>query len=131
MFDISFAFKFTKTSNLALREGLNFKTFNPPYSKHVQTKIGEKFLKLVDKHFPPGHPLVKIVNRNTVKVSYKCMPNMKQAIGRHNSQVLKDQQGDETHQPGCNCTGRCCPCPLQGGCLVDNVVYNSRPRFKS
>ena len=50
---------------------------------------------------------------------------MKQAIGRHNSQVLKDQQGDETHQPGCNCTGRCGPCPLQGGCLVDNVVYKA------
>ena len=62
--------------------------FNPPFSSNVQTNIGEKFLKLIDKCFPQNHPLRKVINRNTVKVSYKCMPNMK--ISKHNHKVKKE-----------------------------------------
>ena len=65
----------------------NITYFNPPYSQNVQTNIGEKFLKLIDKHFPPNHVLAKIVNRNNVKISYRCMPNLKKAISRHNHRV--------------------------------------------
>ena len=97
--------------------------FNPPFSKNVQTNLGEKFLQLIDKHFPPGHPLAKVVNRNTVKISYKCMPNMKMAVAGHNSQVQKE--GQEVENPGCNCSGRMGPCPLGGGCLVESVVYRA------
>ena len=99
--------------------------FNPPFSKHVQTNIGEKFLKLIDKNFPASHPLRKVINRNTVKVSYRCMPNMKKAIARHNYQVLKKQEHEEEPAPGCNCNGRCGPCPLNGACLVDKLVYKA------
>ena len=42
--------------------------FNPSYSLNVSTNVGKEFLKLVDKHFPKGSPLHKILNRNTVKV---------------------------------------------------------------
>ena len=49
--------------------------FNPPYSYNVQTNIGAKFLSLLSKHFPKGHQLHKIINRNNVKMSYRCMPN--------------------------------------------------------
>ena len=99
--------------------------FNPPYSKDVQTNIGEKFLKLVDKNFPPGHPLAKLINRNTIKISYRCMPNMKMAISRHNHRVQKAVEEQVQAEPGCNCNGRCGPCPLQGGCLVESVVYKA------
>ena len=99
--------------------------FNPPYSKDVQTNIGEKFLKLVDKNFPPGHPLAKLINRNTIKISYRCMPNMKMAISRHNHKVQKAVEEQVQAEPGCNCNGRCGPCPLQGGCLVESVVYKA------
>ena len=34
------------------------------------------------------NPLHKIFNRNTIKMSYKCMPNIGQAIFWHNSQLL-------------------------------------------
>ncbi len=34
-------------------------------------------LHVIDKHFPPNHKLHKIFNRNTVKVSYSCMNNVK------------------------------------------------------
>ena len=52
--------------------------FNPPFSKNVKTNIARNFLCLIDKHFPPNHKLHKIFNRNTVKVSYSCMNNVKE-----------------------------------------------------
>ena len=63
--------------------------FNPPFSQNVSSNVGAKFLQLIDTCFPPTHPLSKIINRNTVKVSYRCMPNMGQVIARHNSKVVK------------------------------------------
>ena len=78
--------------------------FNPPYSQNVKDNIGQKFLKLIDEHFPKGHPLATIVNRNCVKISYRCMPNMKSVITRHNCQVKREES--EPTPPGCNCSGR-------------------------
>ena len=75
--------------------------FNPPFSKHVKTNIGKKFLELLDKHFPAGHPLSKIVNRNCVKISYKCMQNMKSVIAKNYYKIKK--QNEEQFQPGCKC----------------------------
>ena len=54
--------------------------FNPPYSVNVKTKIGQKFLKLLDKHFPPGSPLYPLLIRRKVKLSYRCLPHVKAAI---------------------------------------------------
>ena len=97
--------------------------FNPPFSRNVQTNIGEKFLKLIDENFPKNHPLRKVINRNTVKVSYKCMPNMKQKISAHNFKVLK---GEEVQpENGCNCNGEMGDCPLEGNCLVNSVIYRA------
>ena len=31
--------------------------FNPPFDCQVKTNIGAKFLRLIDQHFPKGHPL--------------------------------------------------------------------------
>ena len=50
--------------------------FNPPFSANVSTNVGKEFLKLIDTAFPPNNPLHKLFTRNTVKISYKCMPNM-------------------------------------------------------
>ena len=55
----------------------NILWFNPPYSKTVKTKIGKFFLQLIKKHFPKEHRFHKIFNRNTLKLSYSCMPNIK------------------------------------------------------
>ena len=51
--------------------------FNPPSSKTVKTNVGQRFLKLIDKHFSSKNPLHKIFNWASVKVSYSCMPNIK------------------------------------------------------
>ena len=98
--------------------------FNPPFSKNVQTNIGEKFLKLLDTHFPKENPLRKIANRNNVKISYRCMSNFKSKIAAHNSRVRRMNE-PAPPPPGCNCTGIMGPCPLRGGCLESCVVYGA------
>jgi hypothetical protein len=50
---------------------------------------------------------------------------MSLAIARHNFQVLKKQEPEAEPEPGCNCTGRCVPCPLNGACLVNKLVYKA------
>jgi hypothetical protein len=101
--------------------------YNPPYSKSVKTNIGEKFLCLIDKHFPRGSRLHKIFNRYTLKVSYSCMKNMKEIIKSHNSQTMRksstsvnDSQNDST----CNCRKKDA-CPLRGDCLASDIVYKA------
>ena len=53
------------------------------------------------------------------------MPNVKKAISRHNQKIQSDQMQETEPEPGCNCTGKCGPCPLDGNCLVDKVVYRA------
>ena len=54
----------------------NASTKTPPYCKSVQTKIGKLFLKLLDKHVNKQHEFHKVLNRNNVKISYCCDPNI-------------------------------------------------------
>ena len=63
--------------------------FSPPFSKNVKTNIGRAFISLIDRCFPTGHKLRKIFNRNTIKLSYSCMPNVKQIIDGHNKNILR------------------------------------------
>ena len=80
---------YTKTTNVNNRSrARNIIWFNPPYSQNVKTNIGKTFLKLVKKHFPRGHKLYKIFNRNTLKLSYSCMSSMSSIIKQHNYRVL-------------------------------------------
>ena len=55
----------------------NILWYNPPFSKNVKTNVGKCFLSLIDQHFPKSHSLHKIFNRNTLKLSYSCMTNIK------------------------------------------------------
>ena len=98
--------------------------FNPPFSMNVRSNVGKEFLSLLDRAFPPSNPLHKLFTRQTVKISYKRMPNMAQAVAGHNTKVLNgDRQPDQ--QPGCNCQGGPGTCPVQGKCLTRCVVYEA------
>ena len=101
--------------------------FNPPFSVTVETNIGKRFLALIDRFFPPGHCLHKIMNRNYVKVAYSCMPNMERIIKGRNRQLLQQHLHPVTHEERtCNCRGsRRESCPLQGNCLIEGVVYQA------
>ena len=79
---------FQKTSNndtQRRQRKRNIPWFNPPFSNSVATKIGKIFLRLIDKHFSPHHKLHKLFNRNNLKISYSCMPNVKSIISKHNN----------------------------------------------
>ena len=101
--------------------------FNPPYNERVKTNIGKTFLRLLAKHFPPQHRYHKIFNRNKVKLSYSCMPNMSQAISCHNKKVLascKPVPLEQNNRKTCNCR-RQAECPLEGNCLEECVIYKA------
>ena len=91
----------------------------------MKTQIGKKKFKLIDTAFPQTNPLHKLFTRQTVKVSYKCMPNMAKAVAQHNVKTLKDDTQRIVQQPGCNCQGGPGQCPVQGKCLTDSVVYRA------
>ena len=104
----------------------NVTWFNPPYSDNITTNIGKTFFKLLDKCFPPGHQLRKLLNRNTVKLSYSCMPNVKSIISMHNRSTVNNselKQADST-QNLCNCRANR-QCPLDGKCLTSGVIYQA------
>ena len=97
--------------------------FNPPYSRHVTTNIGKKFLALVDQHFPKDHQLHKICNRNNLKVSYSCMDNMATRVKAHNNKITC-QTTNNTNET-CNCRKKD-DCPLQGKCTTTNIIYEAK-----
>ena len=67
----------------------NILWYNPPYSRNVKTNVGKCFLSLTDQYFPKLNPLHKIFNRNTLKLSYSCMSNMRSIISNHNKAQIK------------------------------------------
>jgi hypothetical protein len=83
--------------------------------------VGKVFLELVEKHFPPTHELSKIINKNTIKISYSCTSNMKNIIAAHNSNLLNKQDEDK---PKCNCRNKE-ECPLPGECTSSNIIYEA------
>ena len=93
--------------------------YNPPYSQNVLTNIGKEFFKLIDQHFPVGHILHPIINRNSVKLSYSCLPNVEKIISNHNNKILKDEE----EQGQCNCVPD--TCPVQGECQTSGLVYRA------
>ena len=99
--------------------------FNPPYNNYVANNIGKEFLKLINKHFPPQHKLHKILNRNSIKISYSCMPNMKAIITGHKKllEKLLKKESSQQSKP-CNCKNKDI-CPLKGSCRQQSVIYQA------
>ena len=95
--------------NVSNQRNINITWFNPPFSINVTTNIAKKFLLLIDKHFPKKHKFHKLFNRNNVKVSYSCLPNMSSMISSHNKNILTKKEINNTR--ACNCRRRS-ECPL-------------------
>ena len=75
--------------------------YNPTFSRNVKTNVGKHFFKLLKKHFGKNHKYQKIFNKNTIKVSYSCMDNMKKVINYHNKYVASKK--DQVNQNLSNC----------------------------
>ena len=89
-------------------------------SKNIKTNVGKTVLKLIKKHFPKEHQFHKIFNKNTIKVSYACMPNICTIISGHNKQLLNPKQ----ESFNCNCRNKT-ECPLQNKCLTPSLIYEA------
>ena len=99
--------------------------FNPPFNKNVKTNVGKHFMHLLEKHFPKHHKYAKLFNKNNVKISYSCMPNMSQVISRHNKTILSQSHNPPTEPPKmCNCRAGSI-CPLNNQCLERCLVYQA------
>ena len=96
--------------------------YNPPLSRNVATTVGRSFLKIPDEEFPKGHALHYIFNRNTVKISYSCILNLKQKIDGHNKSTL--WKINAAPPKACNCR-QLAHCPLDGNCLKSAVIYQA------
>ena len=80
------------------KSGYTYKLEYKP--KDQNCNIGRDFLKLIDSAFPASHPLYKLFTRQTVKMSYKCMPNMAKAVAQDNVRVSKNDPQQNPQQPG-------------------------------
>ena len=81
--NVDFKYNVVYRNNNKQSRQRNIIWFNPPFSQAVSTNIAKQFLDLLDKHFPQNNQLHKIFNRNTVKVSYSCTPNVGAPLSSH------------------------------------------------
>ena len=95
--------------------------YNPPFCESVKTKFGKLFLELLDKHFPKSNELHKIFNRNSIKISYCCSPNIKAIISGHNKKLLNKPPVEPEL---CNCKDKKL-CPVSNKCKSENVIYEA------
>ena len=79
----------------------------------IVSKVGEHFLPLLDKHFPPHYKFHRIFNRNTV---------MKTIINSHNHKITnpktitKERAGRGVDKA---------KCLLSQNCLINNIIYKA------
>ena len=102
----------------------NILWFNPPFSQHIKTNISAKFKALVEKHFPKQHKYNKLFNKNNLKLSFCCLPNVGQIITQHNKKVLRSDQNSSENVKQCNCRVKA-DCPLRGKCLSRSIIYKA------
>ena len=95
---------------------------------NVATNVGRHFLNLINKHFPRHHTFLKIFNRNNMKISYSCMPNMKSRINIHNKKVTKAKASAQPRT--CNSINKS-KYPLSNKCLRNNVLYKANITLES
>ena len=64
--------------------------FIPPYDIAIANKSGKEFFRLLKKNFTLLINLYKIFNKNNIKLSYSCMPNVANLINKSNSKKTQE-----------------------------------------
>jgi len=98
--------------------------YNPPFNASVKTNIGKIFIALINKHFPNHHKYHKLFNRNNVKLSYSCTKNLASIIASHNKKIIGSGKPGPLNEGGCNCRKH--PCPVNGRCQTNCVIYRAQ-----
>ena len=121
----------TQTSNCRKKRTRRVTWFNPPYSMNVATDVGREFLLLIDKHIKKDSKLRSALNRTTMRVSYRCMPNIGAKIAGHNMKLLRKEEEAKKgvaviEKDGCNCLPSTVhECPTPGVCNSNGVIYQA------
>ena len=123
-YNLSFNATPNQTTRPRINRQRNILWFNPPYSKNVETNVSKCFLSLIDKHFPKSNPLHKIFNRNTLKLSYSCMGNIKTIISNHNKAEINKSTHTNDQTKNCICR-KPTTCPMDGNCSMESVIYQA------
>ena len=87
----------------------------------MASSVGKCFLSLIDKNFRKSYRLHKIFNRNTLKLSYSCMGNIKTIISNHNKAEINKATRTKDQKKNCNCR-KPKLCPMDGNCNAENVI---------
>ena len=66
--------------------------YKPPFCKTVETNPGKEFFKILKTCFPPSNSLHKFFNRNSVKLSYSCMPSIVKIVLGLNMKIKKEYE---------------------------------------
>ena len=102
----------------------NITWFNPTYCKNVAPTIGKNLFTLLSACFPANNKLYKIINKNTIKLSYSYMSNIKQSISNHNKAILsKEKIKEEQKSYAIAETGHCAHCKA----IVSKKESSTRP----
>ena len=88
-------YKFTCSCDMNL-------TYYGMSTRHLITRVRKRldFSFLLSKHFRPNIKYHKIFNKQNIKLSYSCVPNMESIIAQHYKQVLNRlSSADIEHHP--------------------------------
>ena len=88
----------------------------------MKTNVDKIFMRLVDKYSLSHQKYYKLFNRNNIKLSYSCMPNINFVIRKHNSITKKNLAPSTTKT--CNCR-RKTDCPVDSNCLSECLIYKA------
>ena len=94
----------------------------PTLQRQRLYKYWPKVSKNHRQMLPHGHPLRKICNRSTLKLSYSRIPNVATIISSHNKRLLAEP--NTAIEDKCNCRKKE-TCPLLGKCQTKGVVYQA------
>ena len=117
--NIDFKYDLENKNNNRQNTQRNITWFNLPFSQAVSTNVAKRFLDLLDKHSLPNNQLHKILNRNTVNISYSYTPNVSSIIKSHNKKLINAENKQLTD---CNCRKNE-EHLLNGKCRSENITY--------
>ena len=81
------------------------------------------------KYFPKDNKLNKLLNKNNVKISYRCTRNMQQIIKAHNAKIINGKNIIDPNRKTCSCK-QPTKCPLDGNCLSSCIIYKATVSFE-
>ena len=91
----------------------------------MQTLQTLRTMQILDKCFLPGHSCQKVLNCQTIKISYRTVPDLGHIIAAHNSKVIGKGDANKPTKT-CSCPKKDKPnCPL-GGQRISSTRQRSK-----